>query len=426
MLHYIGSHFRRAGASSSKVLFWPLAQSSCAGLLVICWLAETSSADAQTASYVQATTWFSAAQPGAVTQGHPRYLFLGQEVIGGDPFKDIYAQSFQLSSDLRKGRMSGEATILNTFQIPARRTEFKAHFQPRYRVERAPGNNTSTVIPVEWTVRLRKYAANFVYVASGSSDAASTSARVLFSVQSPNAGGILAQSIYHHQTQVSGQQGQSFDVIKTVQTAGANQVQEGYNFDPVSETLTNYFKIATANNGSSLARIDHKPGAESKQGFKDVHLTVRHNALPGNGLAFFIWLEVETVASAYGAGSALAWDDFEMRYSVPAGYRIVAVDGQDLSQLDASRPAAEPMATVQPISSWRWQPEQKQMALAFAGVNGQPLEVQKTDDLSRWSTIRRIETSSASELIEVQLPAGDDGLRAPADQRFFRVVIPTE
>jgi len=237
---------------------------------------------------------------------------------------------------------------------------------------------------------------------------------------------MLAQSIYHHQCQFSGQQGLTFDVVKTVQTAGAYQVQEGYNFDPVSETLTNYFKIATANNGNSMARIDHKPEADSNNGFGGVFLTVRHNTLPGNGVGFFIWLEMATVAGGYGAGAALRWEDFEITYSLPAGYRIVAVDGQDLSQLDASQPAAEPPATVQPISSWQWQPEAKRMTLAFPGVDGQPLEVQETEDLSLWSTIRRIETSSASDLIEVPLPAGNDGFSVPTDRRFYRVIIPEE
>ncbi len=394
--------------------------------MAIGWLGGAGSAKAQTSAYVQATTWFTAAQPGAVTQGHPRYLFLDQEAAGGDPFTDRYYQSFKLSADLRKGRMSGEATVLNPFQVSGRRTEFKAHFQPRYRVERAPGNDTSTVIPVEWQVRLKKYAVNYTDVASGSSDSGSTSARVLFSVQAPNAGGMLAQSIYHHQCQFSGQQGLTFDVVKTVQTAGAYQVQEGYNFDPVSETLTNYFKIATANNGNSMARIDHKPEADSNNGFGGVFLTVRHNTLPGNGVGFFIWLEMATVAGGYGAGAALRWEDFEITYSLPAGYRIVAVDGQDLSQLDASQPAAEPPATVQPISSWQWQPEAKRMTLAFPGVDGQPLEVQETEDLSLWSTIRRIETSSASDLIEVPLPAGNDGFSVPTDRRFYRVIIPEE
>jgi hypothetical protein len=407
-------------------MFWPLVQLVGTGLLILGWLAGAGSAAAQTSAYVQATTWLTAAQPSAATQGHPRHLFLDQEASGGDPVTDRYYQSVKLSADLRKGRMSGEATILNPFEIGMRRTELRAHFQPRYQVERAPGNNTSTVIPVEWSVRLRKYALNYTQMASGSSDSGSTDARLLLSVQSPSAGGMLAQAIYHHQSQYSSEQGQSFTVTKTVQTAGASQVQEGYNFDPVSETLTNYFKIATANNGNSLARIDHKPGLDSNNGFGGVNLTVRHNALPGNGVTFFIWLEMTTVAGAYGGGTALNWDDFEIGFSLPEGYQIVALDGQDLSHLDAGQPATDPPATVQTISSWQWQPEAKRMTLAFPGLNQQPLEVQETEDFSRWNTIRRIESSSASELLEVALPAGDDGLRIPADRRFYRVVMPAE
>lgn len=405
----------------STILVRPVA----AGLLVVGWLAGADSAVAQTPTYVQATTRL-ATTPGAVTQGHPRYLFLDQEASGGNPSTDSFKQIARLSADLRKGRMSGEATFLNPFQVGRPPTELKAHFQPRYRVERAPGNTTSTVIAVEWRVRLKKYALNFNQIASGSSDVGTTDARVLLSVQSPNAGGMLAQAIYHHQSQYTGEQGQDFNVTKTVQTAGASQEQEGYIFDPVSESLTEYFKIATANNGNSLARIDHEPGVESKSGFARVNLTVRHNARPGNGLEFFIWLEMTAVASAFGGGTALYWDDFEISYSLPSGYRIVAVDGQDLSQLDAGNPAPEPPATGHPISSWQWQPEAKQMTLTFPGANDQALEVQETEDFSRWTTIRRIESSSASDPLEVDLPAGDDGLRMPSDKRFYRVVVPAD
>ncbi len=406
-------------------MFWSLMQSVGTGFLILGWLAGAGSAVAQTPAYVQATTWFTAAQPGAVTQGHQRYLFLDQEVAGGDTETDRYYQGVKLSADLRKGRMSGEATILNPFQIGLRRTELKAQFQPRYRVERAPGNNTSTVIPVEWSVWLRKYELNYVQVASGSSDFGTTDARVLLSVQAPNAGGMLAQAIYHHQGQYDGEQGPSFTVTKTVQTAGAFQVQEGFEYDPVSETLTNYFKIATANNGNSLARIDHRPGDDSNDGFKEKRLTVRHNALPGNGVEFTIRLEMTTLANAFGVGTALSWDDFKIQFSLPDGYQIVAVDGQDLSYLDASQPAADPPATTQ-ATSWQWLPETKQIKLAFPGLSEKALEVQKTEDFSRWSTIRRIESSSAAELIEVALPAGDDGLRIPIDRQFYRVVIPAD
>lgn len=388
---------------------------------------SVSALHAQTLSNVLATTRFTAIQPGSVLTGHPKFLFLDQSVAGGDPFTDSFYQELKLSADLRKGRMSGGGAISNPYLITGRRTELKAHFRPRYRVERAPGNNTSVVIPVQWTVRLKSYALNYTDVASGSSDSATASGKVLLSAQSPNAGGILAQVIYHHQGQFGGQQPISFTVEKTVQTAGASQVQEGFNFDPVSETVTNYFKVSTANNGSSMARIDHPPNTDTHSGFRDVLLTVRHNALPGNGVAFFIWLEMDTVAGAYGTGTALSWEDFDLRYSVPPGYQLVAVDGLDLSGLDQSQPAAGPPVSAHPIANWQWLPEQNQLALSFQGVTGKALEVQETTDfVSGWDTIQRIETSSPGDTLEVRVPGGPGNLNVPINQRFYRVVSPAE
>jgi hypothetical protein len=242
---------------------------------------------AQTTSYVQSTSWMTAAQPGAVIEGHPRFLFRNGEAAGGDLFTNRYLQRYETSGDLRSGRMSGKANIQNVFQIPGRRTELKAHLQPRYRVELAPGNTVNAVIPVEWRARLRKYAVNFTDVASGGNDLASTSGRALLSVQSPSAGGILAQAIYHHQSSSSGEQGLDFDITKTVQTAGAFEVDEKFVVDPVAGKILSYFKTATANNGNGYARIEHDPENESRNGFADIYLTVRHNARSGNGLSYF-------------------------------------------------------------------------------------------------------------------------------------------
>jgi hypothetical protein len=140
----------------------------------------------------------------------------------------------------------------------------------------------------------------------------------------------------------------------------------------------------------------------------------------------FIWLEMETVASAYGAGSALVWDEFELSYVVPPGFRIVAVDGQDLSRLDASNAAPTPFLSSHPITDSKWSPETKQFSLSFPGVDGLPLEVHETKDLSRWSTVRRIESSTASESIELHFPVFTDATGAPPEARFYRVVVPAE
>ena len=404
--------------------FWMFIPKVHAGLLATFCLAGAHAIHAQTPAYVQATTRFTAVQAGATVQGHPQFLFLKQDIAGGTAYQDAFFQSYEVTADLREGFMAGTATLLNRFQITDRRTELKAHFMPRYRVELAPGNTVNVVIPVEWRVRLKKYRINFTEVAAGSDNWVRNEAKFLLSAQAPSSGGILAQATYTHRGDLTGSGGQTFSTTKEVRTQGTFTVQEGIALDPDTFEPGDYFHLATANNGSGSARIEYALGSDDQTGFSEVYLTVRHNARPGNGVAFLIWFEVEGIVSAYGGGGALKWEDFEISYTVPEGYRIVSTDGQDLSALNSGNTLPPPAVVYHPITGWQWLPESKSLQMTFPGADGQPLEIQKTTDLLQWRTVRRIEGAAGTDPVQVSLGSGLEQLGLPPESAFYRVILP--
>ncbi len=394
----------------------------CAWLVGLGWMAG--GVVGQVPAFVEARVTGYPGAPGTV--GHPRHLFAEWLTTGGAGPDDSFRHASEVSADLRIGRLEGRLEVRRPGLPPAASvTEFTSHFQPRYRVEAAPGNTANEVIPVEWEVLLDRALFNYTEVASGTDDVASVEFRVTLSLQVAGQG-IESQAVYAYTARAQGTApAMTWSAERSFRTLTAHTVRTEYVTHPVTGEIVEERHIATA--GAREAEIAHPPDPADDHSFRKVRLRVRHAVRPGNGLAFFIWLRVEAVGRVAGAGLAADWRQFDLRYRLPEGYVLKATDGQDLTGMKAGSLPAPPAGFL-PITGWNppVAGTSGPLTFSFEPPAGLATELQRTFDLRDWTTVRRIDPGPGGVPVVVEVPAvGDsDGLRPGAG--FYRVVLPGE